>query len=140
MAKSAVQKIQTILGVDSDGVWGPKSQTALNKEIGRTADANPLLAKIQKLLNVDADGRWGPVSQGALLDQFRPHTEAGGAQGFRAEASSFADPKDVRDFQRCKAQGKTDQQCFKVGDNGIGQFGKLTAQDHTPMVAIAPAL
>jgi len=35
-------------------------------------------------------------------------------------ASSFADPKDVAAFQRCKAQGKTDQECFRVGDNGLG--------------------
>ena len=35
-------------------------------------------------------------------------------------ATSFADPEDVEAFKRCKAEGKTDQECFKVGDNGIG--------------------
>lgn len=54
----------------------------------------------------------------------------------RAQASSFADPADVRAFQRCKRTGKTDKQCFKVGDNGIGQFGAVTAQEDTPMVAL----
>jgi hypothetical protein len=39
-------------------------------------------------------------------------------------------------FKKCKATGKTDLQCFKVGDNGIGQFGKITAQEDTPMVAV----
>ena len=136
MANSILQKIQNVLGLESDGIWGPKSQKALNSEIGKTAgEGNPTLAKIQKLLGVDADGFWGPVSQQAFNDQ-RGGGGAGGGTGFKAEASSFADPKDVRDFERCKATGKTDQACFKVGDNGIGQFGKITAQDHTPMVAI----
>lgn len=137
MAKSTVEKIQTILGVDSDGIWGPKTQKALNAEIGKTGESNPLLAKIQGLLDVDTDGRWGPKSQQALNDQLSgTGGAAGGTGGFTVEASSFADPADVRAFEKCKAQGKTDKQCFKVGDNGIGQFGKLTAQDHTPMVAV----
>jgi hypothetical protein len=142
MAKSNVQKIQTILGLESDGIWGPKSQAALNKEIGKTAgEGNPTLVKIQKLLGVDADGFWGPVSQEALNKE-RSEGAAppgAGAGGFKAEASSFADPADVRAFERCKATGKTDLACFKVGDNGIGQFGKITAQDHTPMVALHKA-
>lgn len=153
MANSIVKKIQKVLGLTSDGIWGPKSQAALNKEIGKTGGkGNPTLIKIQKLLGVNADGFWGPISQQALNDKRDGGAAAsagvgasggatasgggGGGTGFKAEASSFADPKDVRDFQRCKAQGKTDQACFKVGDNGIGQFGKLTAQTHTPMVAI----
>jgi hypothetical protein len=79
---------------------------------------------------VDADGYWGPKSQAAL------NTELGNSTGISATASSFADPADVVAFNKCKAQGKTDQQCFKVGDNGIGQFGKITAQDQIPMVAV----
>lgn len=88
-----IKQIQAILGVVPDGIWGPKSQTALNREIGNTA-------------------------------------------GFSVTASSFADPADITAFKKCKATGKTDKQCFVVGDNGIGQFGKITAQEHTPMVAI----
>jgi hypothetical protein len=139
-----IEKIQTILGftdTDVDGIWGPKSQAALNKQIGSTQASNPTLAKIQKVLGVDADGVWGPVSQEALNV-----ARGGGAGGdggtggtsgdIHAEASSFADPKDVADFKACKATGKSDQACFKVGDNGIGQFGANTAQTHTPMVAI----
>ena len=143
MAQSNVQKIQGILGVKSDGVWGPKSQNTLNAEIGKTAGkGNPLLAKIQKLLGVGADGFWGPISQKALNDELAGGAatgagkSAGGGAGFKAIASSFADPADVVAFNKCKATGKTDQACFKVGDNGIGQFGKITAQTHTPMVAI----
>ena len=41
-------------------------------------------------------------------------------------ASSFADPGDVARFHRCKRAGGTDQQCFKVGDNGIGCWGDDT--------------
>lgn len=139
MAKSNVQKIQDILGVESDGIWGPKSQKALNSEIGKTGEeGNPILVKIQKLLGVEPDGFWGPISQQAFNDQHDTGAGpgAGGGAGFKATASSFADPADVRAFERCKAQGKTDQACFRVGDNGIGQFGKITAQTHTPMVAI----
>lgn len=131
MAKSIVEKVQDILGVKADGIWGSKSQAALNAEIKKTPGAgNPTLGKIQKLLGVKEDGFWGPVSQGAL------NKELGGGDGFSATASSFADPADVTAFNRCKAQGKTDNQCFKVGDNGVGQFGKITAQTHTPMVAL----
>lgn len=138
MAKSTVQKIQTVLGVESDGVWGPKSQTALNDAIGSTGSKpNPILVKIQKLLGVTADGIWGPESQGALNDEFG--SEGGGNGPFDAEASSFADPADLVAFQKCKATGKTDKECFKVGDNGIGKFGKLTAQQDIPMVAIHPS-
>lgn len=139
MSKSIVEKIQTILGVGSDGVWGPKSQTALNTEIGRTTGtSNPTLAKIQTTLGVPSDGFWGPISQEALNKERSGGTGTSGSAsgGFQAEASSFADPKDVADFNKCKATGKTDLVCFKVGDNGIGQFGAITAQTHTPMVAI----
>ena len=140
MSAPNVKKIQTILGTQPDGIWGPKSQKALNTEIGQTAgQGSPTLAKIQKLLGVKADGFWGPVSQQALNDELDGDGSAtigSGGTGFKAEASSFADPADVKAFDKCKATGKTDQACFKVGDNGIGQFGKITAQTHTPMVAI----
>jgi hypothetical protein len=141
MAQSTVQKIQGILDVETDGIWGPKSQKALNEQIGNTgAKGNPTLAKIQRLLGVEDDGFWGPNSQQALNNELEGVGGSGGGNGpFEAEASSFADPKDVEDFKKCKAQGKTDKQCFKVGDNGIGKFGKITAQTTTPMVAIHPS-
>jgi hypothetical protein len=141
MEQSTIQKIQDILEVEADGVWGPKSRNALNTEIGKTgATGNPTLANIQKLLGVKDDGFWGPKSQQALNDEIEGAGGTGGGNGpFDAQASSFADPKDVEDFKRCKAQGKTDKQCFAVGDNGIGKFGKITAQTTTPMVAIHPS-
>lgn len=51
------------------------------------------------------------------------------------KASSFADPADVRAFKKCKAAGGSDQQCFKVGDNGIGLWGDDTTADK-PMCAL----
>jgi hypothetical protein len=129
---NTVQNIQSIFRVPRDGIWGPKSQAALNRAIARTgAKGDPTLAKIQKLLGVEPDGFWGPISQEALSHE----CDIGGGE-FDAVASSFADPADVQAFQVCKVQGKSDQACFKLGDNGIGQFGRITAQTHTPMVAI----
>jgi len=51
-------------------------------------------------------------------------------------ASTFADPADVAAFKRCKATGKSDLECFRVGDNGIGFWGDVTAQNEIPMCAI----
>src|SRR6478672_9857234 len=101
MAKSIVEKIQGILDLEQDGIWGPKSQAALNKEIGSTAgEGNPVLVKIQKLLGVDADGFWGPKSQQAFNDARDGGGAAGGgsAGGFNVTASSFADLQDVKEF------------------------------------------
>lgn len=53
-------------------------------------------------------------------------------------ASSFADLDDVRRFKAAKAKGMSDKQAFAVGDNGVGCWGDVTAQDHTPMCALPP--
>jgi len=53
-------------------------------------------------------------------------------------ASSFADPADVRAFERAKASGMSDEEAFRYGDNGIGCWGDNTAQEHTPMCALPP--
>ena len=52
-------------------------------------------------------------------------------------ASSFADPADVLAFRRAKLKGMTDQQAFKVGDNGIGCWGDDTTAP-APMCALPP--
>lgn len=56
----------------------------------------------------------------------------------RTKASSFADPADVAAFRRCKAKGKSDQECFKVGDNGIGCWGDDTSAGSGPSCALPP--
>lgn len=127
---SKIGQIQEFLGLKSDEIWGPKSQAALNAEILKTRDKNPVIAALQAILGVPQDGRWGIVSQTAFniaLTEISAY--------FSCKASSFADPADVHAFVKCKATGKSDKVCFAVGDNGIGEFGKITAQEHTPMIA-----
>lgn len=87
---------------------------------------------LQGVLGVEADGKWGPKSQAAFDAVIHRSSDS-----HVGKASSFADPKDVAAFKRCKERGGTDQQCFKVGDNGIGCWGDdLTGA--TPICAIPP--
>lgn len=53
-------------------------------------------------------------------------------------ASSFADPADIRAFRRCKDKGGSDQDCFKVGDNGIGFWGDDVSAGSGPACALPP--
>src|SRR4029077_6019303 len=78
---------------------------------------------------------WGPKSQ-AALDALTDATAPKGKHS--TYASSFADPADVEAFNRCKAQGKSDQECFKVGDNGIGCWGDSTVEGTGPSCALPP--
>ena len=52
-------------------------------------------------------------------------------------ASSFADPRDVAAYKKAIAQGKTEAEALKVGDNGIGKWGDITAC-HLPICALPP--
>lgn len=56
----------------------------------------------------------------------------------KVQASTFADLKDVAAFRACKAKGKSDEECFKVGDNGIGFTGLNVADENIPYVALPP--
>lgn len=127
-AMLSIADIQTAIGVTPDNVWGPKSQAALIKAPADTK------RKVQTLLGgLFVDGEWGLKSQSklnALIVYLNSDV------WIDCEASSFADTADLAAFKRCKLTGKSDVKCFAVGDNGVGQFGKVTAQDHTPMVAI----
>lgn len=89
------------------------------------------IQQIQTILGVSADGQWGKQSQGALdgLIHGSPDKHVG-------KASSFADPADIRAFDHCKAQGKSDQECFKTGDNGIGCWGDNTREGSGACCAI----
>lgn len=53
-------------------------------------------------------------------------------------ASSFADPADIAAFKRCKAKGHSDQECFKVGDNGVGCWGDDCSAGSGPCCALPP--
>lgn len=123
---TTIADIQKLLKLPADGTWSPTDQAALLK--------SPVTIKkrIQAGLGVVVDGDWGPKSQDALnLLAYR-----GTLTWISCEASSFADPADLRSFKRCKATGKTDLQCFAVGDNGVGECGVITSQEHTPYVAV----
>lgn len=92
------------------------------------------ISEIQTVLGVTPDGQWGPKTQGALDALLTPP----GVPGVHhVKASSFADSADVVAFRRCKAQGKSDQECFKVGDNGVGKWGDDTTAGR-PMCALPP--
>lgn len=121
-----IADIQTLLKVPADGTWSSTDQAALLKA------SVAIKKRIQQGLGVLVDGQWGPKSQGALnLLAYK-----GTLAWITCEASSFADPADLRAFERCKATGKTNLQCFKVGDNGVGECGVITSQEHTPYVAV----
>ncbi len=53
-------------------------------------------------------------------------------------ASDFASLADLAAFNKAKKAGLSDKRAFALGDNGIGCFGDLTAQIHTPMCALPP--
>src|SRR5438552_2661074 len=56
----------------------------------------------------------------------------------QVRASSFADPADIRSFRHCKSQGKSDQECFKVGDNGFGLWDDDCSAGSGPSCALPP--
>jgi hypothetical protein len=93
-----------------------------------------LISEVQKALKIDDDGVAGPITWKAIYKKIVGKDWKESSK--HVKASSFADPADIVAFKRCKATGKTDLQCFAVGDNGIGLYGANTAQDHTPMCAL----
>lgn len=56
----------------------------------------------------------------------------------KATASSFADSKDVANFEKYKSLGMTDQQAFNMGDadNAVGCWGDSTAAGSGPSCAL----
>lgn len=110
MTASAITKgIQSLLGVTADGQFGAKSRAAL-----------------ESLIGADPDSDWPPAATGSPGD------------AHNVIATSFADPADVAAFKKCKANGGTDQECFKVGDNGIGKWGDDCSAGSGPRCALPP--
>lgn len=118
---------------------GPKPSTKNMKAI----DARKA---IQEILHVAEDGVMGEMTDNAysLLDGL-PDDAEWPAQApensdgvHRVNASSFADPADVRAFERCKNQGNSDKFCFGKGDNAVGKWGDSTAAGSGPIVALPP--
>ncbi len=96
------------------------------------------IAKIQEILGVTPDGVWGPKSQAALDFMIQAYQHGDDTGWHDVKASSFADPADVKAFKKCKTNGGTDAQCFKVGDNAIGLWGDSTAEGTGPSCALPP--
>ncbi len=97
------------------------------------------ISAIQAILGVTIDGKWGPKSQ-AALDAVIGTPDSGGDTDVQHKtyASSFADPADVEAFNKCKAQGNSDDYCFQFGDNGIGCWGQSTVEGTGPSCALPP--
>lgn len=159
--KSAVQTIEDIQAllkgpfphVEPDGDIGKITRGAL-RALGEHPAAQEMRRDIQELLaplfpQVRPDTFFGPItfSALALLDEMGDHEslaemieagelpETAPADFQIVIASSFADPADIAGFRRCKKTGKSDVQCFAVGDNGIGAWGADTTANR-PMVAL----
>ncbi len=109
-AQEARKAVQRILGVQDDGQIGAKSR-----------------AVFERLAAAPDDSAWpAPVTPPAV--EIEHHVKA----------SSFADPADVAAFRRCKERGKSDEECFRIGDNGIGLWGDRTSEGSGPSCAIIP--
>lgn len=91
-----------------------------------------IIEQIQTILGVTVDGIWGPKSQAAL------DAAIAGNDFHEVMASSFADPADIHAFRVCKDRGGSDQDCFKVGDNGIGKWGDDCTAGSGPACALPP--
>lgn len=89
---------------------------------------------IQQAVGVSQDGIIGPVTISAIQEFLNPASDK---QVHRVLASSFADQRDIQAFREAKARGLSDQEAFKVGDNGVGLWGDdCTAP--APMCALPP--
>jgi len=117
-----------------------------------TTDLSTLPVNIRKLIqkglqasglyNGAIDGIFGPMTKLGLESYDRAHPNVVVApmpkQKHEVIATSFADPADIAAFKKCKAQGGTDKECFKVGDNGVGLWGDSTEEGTGPCCALPP--
>lgn len=92
---------------------------------------------------VVVDGDVGPHTLAALerLDEMAAreralNTATWPGKHTTGKASFFAGPQDTAAFQRCKARGGTDMQCFAVGDNGVGRWGRDCTSRTQPIAAL----
>lgn len=156
---SAVADIEEIQGVlarlfptiQIDGDIGKITTSSVLRlqELGHPEEAR----EIQSILfrsspGLLIDGQIGELTIAALhrldeegdFESLGEHKAAGtlpAVEGVHeVKASSFADPADVKAFRACVARGHSENYCFGEGDNGIGKWGKNTAQDEIPMVAL----
>lgn len=99
----------------------------------------------QKLLGVADDGKFGKLTLGAFTalgeasdnSVWPPDVQLDGSI-HKVKASSFADPADIRAFKAAKERGASDQQAFRVGDNGVGVFGDSVVEGTGASCALPP--
>ena len=108
---SAIVKIQEILGVTPDGIWGPKSQAALHFLIDTYSE-----------LKMDTGRKKAQAS--SFADP--------------ADLTAFARCKRDGGYHSNDAwhPGSSDEHCFEVGDNGIGAWRASTVAGSGACVAI----
>src|SRR6478736_2151428 len=105
-----------------------------------TTESTKTIQRICGMTGGDVGGNYGPATAKAILATLGKCglSDPGAALDIHnVKASSFADPADVAAFRRCKAQGNSDQVCFRVGDNAIGKWGDPTDAP-VPMCALPP--
>lgn len=94
---------------DQDGFIGPKTLSVLNR-----------------LVNTADDSQWPKFTDEGEIEH-------------QVIASDFADPADLAEYKRAKAEGKSEQEALAVGDNCVGRWGDFTGDpDGVPMCALPP--
>lgn len=56
----------------------------------------------------------------------------------QVNASSFADPADLKAYRKAIADGKSQKEALAAGDNGIGKWGDDTTSEDLPACALPP--
>ena len=56
----------------------------------------------------------------------------------RVKGTSFADPQDLRAFNRSVLSGRSPKEALEVGDNGLGAWNLSTVKGTGPCVALSP--
>lgn len=84
------------------------------------------------------DGDAGVKTWRAIAQHFGIKVETPDTTEHSVIASTFADPADVEAYKRAKARGLSDNEAFKVGDNGIGVWGAPTTEGTGPSCALPP--
>jgi peptidoglycan hydrolase-like protein with peptidoglycan-binding domain len=106
-----------------------------------TTESTKTIQRICGMTGGDVDGNYGPATAKAILATLGKCglSDPGAALDIHnVKASSFADPADVAAFRRCKAQGNSDQVCFRVGDSGVGFTGMNCATEDVCICALPP--
>jgi hypothetical protein len=105
-----IQELQTVLGVEADDKWGPKSQAAFDLVVHPPAPAGTSGRRKAKASSFADD---------ADLEAFAKCKRHGGYQS----AGEWH-------------PGSSDEHCFNIGDNGVGAWKEATVAGSGPCVAI----